>query len=187
MRAGVRVCRGCRFAPSDQLTDLAAGGVDFVACSMPEAEALIKAGRIRIGWLPEFMRDQTTRADAAGLRQRIRALRSASAAASAIGRRACSAQARRLSITTRSVPTYRKRTTVRQPWRPAPGRSTPGAEPVPRCRTTGGRSTLVTDQITVGRRAAAQPSSMVVPASARRRWPTPRSPASAWRGNSTDR
>ncbi len=47
MRAGVRVCRGCRFAPSDQLTDLAAGGVDFVACSMPEAEALIKAGRIR--------------------------------------------------------------------------------------------------------------------------------------------
>ena len=29
------------------LTDLAAGGVDFVACSMPEAEALIKAGRIR--------------------------------------------------------------------------------------------------------------------------------------------
>ena len=29
------------------LTDLMAGGVDFVACSMPEAEALIKAGRIR--------------------------------------------------------------------------------------------------------------------------------------------
>ena len=29
------------------LTDLAAGGVDFVACSMPEAEALLKAGRIR--------------------------------------------------------------------------------------------------------------------------------------------
>ncbi len=29
------------------LTDLAAGGVEFVACSMPEAEALIKAGRIR--------------------------------------------------------------------------------------------------------------------------------------------
>ena len=29
------------------LTDLAGGGVDFVACSMPEAEALIKAGRIR--------------------------------------------------------------------------------------------------------------------------------------------
>jgi tripartite-type tricarboxylate transporter receptor subunit TctC len=29
------------------LTDLAAGGVDFVSCSMPEAEALIKAGRIR--------------------------------------------------------------------------------------------------------------------------------------------
>ena len=29
------------------LTDIAAGGVDFVACSMPEAEALIKAGRIR--------------------------------------------------------------------------------------------------------------------------------------------
>jgi len=29
------------------LTDLAAGGVDFVACSMPEAEALIKAGRVR--------------------------------------------------------------------------------------------------------------------------------------------
>jgi putative tricarboxylic transport membrane protein len=29
------------------LTDLAAGGIDFVACSMPEAEALIKAGRIR--------------------------------------------------------------------------------------------------------------------------------------------
>ena len=29
------------------LTDLAGGGVDFVACSMPEAEALIKAGRVR--------------------------------------------------------------------------------------------------------------------------------------------
>jgi putative tricarboxylic transport membrane protein len=29
------------------LTDLAGGGVEFVACSMPEAEALIKAGRIR--------------------------------------------------------------------------------------------------------------------------------------------
>jgi tripartite-type tricarboxylate transporter receptor subunit TctC len=29
------------------LTDLAAGGVDFVACSMPEAEALLKAGRVR--------------------------------------------------------------------------------------------------------------------------------------------
>ena len=29
------------------LTDLAAGGIDFAACSMPEAEALIKAGRIR--------------------------------------------------------------------------------------------------------------------------------------------
>ena len=29
------------------LTDLAAGGVHFVACSMPEAEALIKAGRVR--------------------------------------------------------------------------------------------------------------------------------------------
>ena len=29
------------------LTDLAAGGVDFVSCSMPEAEALIKAGRMR--------------------------------------------------------------------------------------------------------------------------------------------
>ncbi|MDP3689554.1 tripartite tricarboxylate transporter substrate binding protein [Bradyrhizobium sp.] len=29
------------------LTDLAAGGVDFVSCSMPEAEALIKAGRLR--------------------------------------------------------------------------------------------------------------------------------------------
>src|SRR6187549_9458 len=29
------------------LTDLAAGGIDFVACSMPEAEALLKAGRIR--------------------------------------------------------------------------------------------------------------------------------------------
>ena len=29
------------------LTDLAAGGIDFVSCSMPEAEALIKAGRIR--------------------------------------------------------------------------------------------------------------------------------------------
>jgi putative tricarboxylic transport membrane protein len=29
------------------LTDLAAGGVDFVTCSMPEAEALLKAGRIR--------------------------------------------------------------------------------------------------------------------------------------------
>jgi tripartite-type tricarboxylate transporter receptor subunit TctC len=29
------------------LTDLAAGGIDFVACSMPEAEALIKAGRVR--------------------------------------------------------------------------------------------------------------------------------------------
>ncbi len=29
------------------LTDLAAGGVDFVSCSMPEAEALIKAGRVR--------------------------------------------------------------------------------------------------------------------------------------------
>lgn len=29
------------------LTDLAAGGVDFVSCSMPEAEALLKAGRIR--------------------------------------------------------------------------------------------------------------------------------------------
>src|SRR5215212_4830141 len=29
------------------LTDLAAGGVDFVACSMPEAEALLKAGRLR--------------------------------------------------------------------------------------------------------------------------------------------
>jgi tripartite-type tricarboxylate transporter receptor subunit TctC len=27
------------------LTDLAAGGIDFVACSMPEAEALLKAGR----------------------------------------------------------------------------------------------------------------------------------------------
>jgi tripartite-type tricarboxylate transporter receptor subunit TctC len=29
------------------LTDLAAGGVEFVSCSMPEAEALIKAGRVR--------------------------------------------------------------------------------------------------------------------------------------------
>src|SRR5690349_7850701 len=29
------------------LTDLAAGGIDFVSCSMPEAEALLKAGRIR--------------------------------------------------------------------------------------------------------------------------------------------
>lgn len=29
------------------LTDLAAGGIDFVSCSMPEAEALIKAGRVR--------------------------------------------------------------------------------------------------------------------------------------------
>lgn len=29
------------------LTDLAAGGVDFVSCSMPEAETLIKSGRIR--------------------------------------------------------------------------------------------------------------------------------------------
>jgi tripartite-type tricarboxylate transporter receptor subunit TctC len=29
------------------LTDLAAGWVEFVSCSMPEAEALIKAGRIR--------------------------------------------------------------------------------------------------------------------------------------------
>jgi tripartite-type tricarboxylate transporter receptor subunit TctC len=29
------------------LTDLAAGGVDFVSCSMPEAEALLKAGRLR--------------------------------------------------------------------------------------------------------------------------------------------
>jgi tripartite-type tricarboxylate transporter receptor subunit TctC len=29
------------------LTDLAAGGVEFVSCSMPEAEALIKAGRLR--------------------------------------------------------------------------------------------------------------------------------------------
>jgi tripartite-type tricarboxylate transporter receptor subunit TctC len=29
------------------LTDLAAGGVEFVSCSLPEAEALIKAGRIR--------------------------------------------------------------------------------------------------------------------------------------------
>jgi len=29
------------------LTDLAAGGVEFVSCSMPEAESLIKAGRIR--------------------------------------------------------------------------------------------------------------------------------------------
>jgi tripartite-type tricarboxylate transporter receptor subunit TctC len=29
------------------LTDLAAGGVDFVSCSMPEAEALLKAGRVR--------------------------------------------------------------------------------------------------------------------------------------------
>ena len=29
------------------LTDLAAGGVEFVSCSMPEAEALVKAGRIR--------------------------------------------------------------------------------------------------------------------------------------------
>ena len=29
------------------LTDLAGGGVDFVSCSMPEAEALIKAGRVR--------------------------------------------------------------------------------------------------------------------------------------------
>ena len=29
------------------LTDLAGGGVDFVSCSMPEAEALIKAGRLR--------------------------------------------------------------------------------------------------------------------------------------------
>jgi tripartite-type tricarboxylate transporter receptor subunit TctC len=29
------------------LTDLAGGGVEFVSCSMPEAEALIKAGRIR--------------------------------------------------------------------------------------------------------------------------------------------
>src|SRR5829696_6396896 len=29
------------------LTDLAAGGVEFVSCSMPEAEALISAGRVR--------------------------------------------------------------------------------------------------------------------------------------------
>ena len=29
------------------LTELAAGGVEFVSCSLPEAEALIKAGRIR--------------------------------------------------------------------------------------------------------------------------------------------
>jgi tripartite-type tricarboxylate transporter receptor subunit TctC len=29
------------------LTDLAAGGVEFVSCSMPEAEALLKANRIR--------------------------------------------------------------------------------------------------------------------------------------------
>jgi tripartite-type tricarboxylate transporter receptor subunit TctC len=29
------------------LTDLAAGGIDFVSCSIPEAEALIKAGRVR--------------------------------------------------------------------------------------------------------------------------------------------
>jgi tripartite-type tricarboxylate transporter receptor subunit TctC len=29
------------------LTDLAAGGVDFVSCSIPEAEALIKSGRVR--------------------------------------------------------------------------------------------------------------------------------------------
>ena len=29
------------------LTDLAAGGIDFVSCSMPEAEALLKAGRVR--------------------------------------------------------------------------------------------------------------------------------------------
>jgi tripartite-type tricarboxylate transporter receptor subunit TctC len=29
------------------LTDLAAGGVDFVSCSMPEAEALLKSGRVR--------------------------------------------------------------------------------------------------------------------------------------------
>ncbi len=29
------------------LTELAAGGVDFVSCSMPEAEALLKAGRVR--------------------------------------------------------------------------------------------------------------------------------------------
>jgi tripartite-type tricarboxylate transporter receptor subunit TctC len=40
-----------RWVPSTSaataLTDLAAGGVDFVACSMPEAEALIKAGRVR--------------------------------------------------------------------------------------------------------------------------------------------
>jgi tripartite-type tricarboxylate transporter receptor subunit TctC len=35
------------------LTDLAAGGVDFVACSMPEAEALIKAGRILVFFSPK--------------------------------------------------------------------------------------------------------------------------------------
>ena len=29
------------------LTDLAAGGIDFVSCSMPEAEALLKSGRVR--------------------------------------------------------------------------------------------------------------------------------------------
>ena len=29
------------------LTELAAGGVDFVSCSIPEAEALIKSGRVR--------------------------------------------------------------------------------------------------------------------------------------------
>ena len=29
------------------LTDLAAGGIDFVSCSIPEAEALLKAGRVR--------------------------------------------------------------------------------------------------------------------------------------------
>jgi tripartite-type tricarboxylate transporter receptor subunit TctC len=29
------------------MTDLAAGGVDFVSCSMPEAQALIAAGRVR--------------------------------------------------------------------------------------------------------------------------------------------
>jgi tripartite-type tricarboxylate transporter receptor subunit TctC len=29
------------------LTDLAAGGVDFVSCSMPEAQALIQSGRVR--------------------------------------------------------------------------------------------------------------------------------------------
>ncbi|RPI43988.1 MAG: tripartite tricarboxylate transporter substrate binding protein [Hyphomicrobiaceae bacterium] len=51
MQADGLVPNSIRWVPSTgaatALTDLAAGGIDFVSCSMPEAEALLKSGRVR--------------------------------------------------------------------------------------------------------------------------------------------